>query len=162
MLTRNCALMLIGLTALLLGTLVYLTDRPPGETALPDNLNLYGLVPTLFGAVGRHLPAFAHVFGFSLLTVALIDGGRHAAIAVCVGWFLVNSAFELGQHAVIAPSLSQVIPAWFENIPILARARGYFLYGTFDSLDVLAIGLGALAAYLVLQRIPLRRANHES
>lgn len=161
MVTTNRALMLIGLTALLLGTLVYLIDRPPGETALPDSLNLYGHVPTLFGAVGQNLPAFAHVFAFSLATAALLGNGRYVALGASATWFIVNLAFELGQHPAIAPGLVQLIPARFENIPILARTQGYFLYGTFDLLDLLFIALGALAAYLVMQRIPLRRICHE-
>jgi hypothetical protein len=93
--------------------------------------------------------------------MALLGGGRRAAIVVCSGWFFVNVAFELGQHPAIAPWLSRLIPSWFEHIPILARAKGYFLYGTFDLSDIVFIALGALAAYLLTQRMPLRKRSHE-
>lgn len=160
MVTTNRVLVLIGLTALLFGTLVYLTDRPPDATALPYSLNLYGLAPTLFGVVGQNLPAFAHVFAFSLLTAALLGNSRYVPLGASATWFFVNSVFEIGQHPAIAPWLSRLIPSWFENIPILARANGYFLYGTFDLLDLLFITLGALSAYLVLQQVRSRKAHH--
>lgn len=143
----------LALAILGLGTLVYLIDRPPGLTALPESITLFQPTVRFFGPVGRSFPAFAHVFAFSLLTMALIGGGRGRAIGACTGWFLVDTAFELGQHPTIAPKLTQLIPSWFEAIPILSRTNHFFLYGTFDPLDLFSIALGALAAYAVLQRM---------
>jgi len=160
MVTTNRVLLLIGVTALAFGTLVYLTDRPPGVTALPDSLNLYGLTPTLFGSAGQNLPGFAHVFAFSLLTAALLGTGRYVALGASGTWFFIDFVFEIGQHPTIASWLSRLIPTWFDNIPILGRTKGYFLYGTFDLLDLIFIALGALAAYLVLQRMRSREVKH--
>ena len=56
----------------------------------------------MFGIVGHSLPTFAHVFAFSLLTAALLTGERKTAITVCLGWFVVEAAFEVGQHPAIA------------------------------------------------------------
>jgi hypothetical protein len=151
----------LALLALGLGTLVYMLDRPPGTTALPESITLFQPTVKFFGALGQSLPAFAHVFAFSLLTVAFIGGGRRSAIAACSGWLLVDAAFELGQHPTIAPKLAHLTPTWFEVIPILNRTDGFFRYGTFDPLDLLFIALGALAAYIVAQRTQVRRAGHE-
>jgi hypothetical protein len=145
----------LALAALGLGALVYLIDRPPGVTALPESMTLFQPTVRLFGALGQSLPAFAHVFAFSLLTIALVGGGRGRAIGACVGWFLVDAAFELGQHPTIAPKLAHLIPSWFATIPILNRTDHFFRYGTFDPLDLLFIALGALAAYVVVQRMRL-------
>lgn len=151
----------IGLVALGLGILVYVIDRPPGLTALPESLTLFQPTVRFFGAVGQSLPAFAHVFGFSLLTMALLGRGPGAAIAVCGGWALVNAAFELGQHPTIADELTRLIPSWFERLPILDRTQSFFSYGTFDSLDLLSIAIGALAAYVVKELTGVRRTSHD-
>jgi len=150
-----------GAAALGVGALVYVVDRPEGATALPQNLAFFQPTVRLFGVLGQSLPSFVHVFAFSVLTTALLGASRRAAIAACAGWVLVNAAFEFGQYPAIAACLSQLTPAWFENIPILARAKGYFLYGTFDPMDLLFIALGALAAYLLMKRMQLWRTSHE-
>ena len=115
----------------------------------------------MFGVVGHSLPTFAHVFAFCLLTAALLAVGTEAAITVCLGWFLVDVAFELGQHSALAPALSTLIPPWFAHLLILNQTDSYFLDGTFDPLDLLAIALGALAAYVVIQRTARWRMSHE-
>lgn len=152
--------LLLGVAALALGTLVYVIDRPPGETALPDRINVYGTLPALFGTIGQSLPAFTHVFAFSLLTAACLGDGRYVAVGACAIWLLVDAAFELGQHPSLAPYLALFVPGWFDQIPILGRAASYFLNGTFDPWDLAAIFAGALAAYATLTLITQRNAYH--
>ena len=161
MTTTNKAQMLIGLVALTLGTMVYLVDRPAEQSFIPSAISLFDLTPAVFGIVGHSLPTFAHVFAFSLLTAALLTGERKTAITVCLGWFVVEAAFEVGQHPLIAQWLSKVIPPWFAYPPFLDKVDGYFLHGTFDPLDMFAIALGALAAYLVIQNTARWRVSHE-
>jgi len=150
-----------GVAVLGVGVLVYVVDRPAGATALPENLTFFQPTIRFFGVLGQSLPSFVHVFAFSVLTTALLGASRRVAIAACAGWALVNAAFEFGQHPLIAARLSQLTPSWFGNIPILARTQGYFLYGTFDPLDLLFIALGALSAYLLMKRMQLWRVSHE-
>jgi len=152
--------LLLGVAALALGTLVYVIDRPPGETALPDSINLYGTLPALFGAIGQSFPAFAHIFAFSLLTAACLGNGRYVAVGACATWLLVDMAFELGQHPSLAPYVAAAVPEWFQEIPILGRAAGFFLNGTFDPWDLAAIFAGALVAYATLSLISQRSAYH--
>ncbi len=157
----NRAQLLIGLAALLLGTMVYVLDRPADQAFVPSAISLFASTPSVFGVVGRSLPAFAHVFAFSLLTAALLADAKKTAVIVCLGWFLVDAAFELGQRAPIAQWLSKLIPPWFAHLPILDKTGRYFLHGTFDPSDIFAIALGAFAAYLVIQNTR-RRERHDA
>ncbi len=155
----NKAQIVIGLAVLLLGTMVYVVDRPWEQTIfVPGDLSLFPLTPSVFGVTGHSLPTFAHVFAFSLLTIALVGGAKRAAITVCLGWCLVEAAFELGQHLALA--LATAMPPWFAGLPMLNKSASYFLHGTFDPLDILAIALGALAAYFVIQRTTRGRVSH--
>ncbi len=157
----NKAQLLIGLVALALGTMVYLVDRPAEQSFVPSAISLFDLAPRVFGIVGHSLPTFAHVFAFILLTAALLTGERKTAITVCLGWFVVEAAFELGQHPALALALATATPPWFAGLPILNKTDSYFLHGTFDPLDIVAIALGALTAYLVIQNTARRRVSHE-
>ena len=47
------------------------------------------------------------------------------------------------------------MPAWLGSVPVLNVTTSYFTQGTYDPLDVLSIGVGAVAAYL-LARMGLR------
>ncbi len=158
----NKAQIVIGLAVLLLGTAVYFLDRPWEQTIfVPGDLSLFSLTSSVFGVIGHSLPTFAHVFAFSLLTIALVGGAKRAAITVCLGWFLVDAAFELGQHPQVASGLSSLIPQWFEHLPVLDRTSGYFVYGTFDPLDLVSAALATLAAYLVIRRTQRPGGSHE-
>jgi len=44
----------------------------------------------------------------------------------------------------------KIIPEWFAGIPFLENTENYFLYGTFDFIDLAAITFGAVMAYFVL------------
>ncbi len=91
----NKAQIVIGLTALLLGTMVYVVDRPWEQTIfVPGDLSLFPLTPSVFGVIGHSLPTFVHVLAFCLFTAALLAGGKKTAIVVCLSWFLVAAAFE--------------------------------------------------------------------
>ena len=64
------ALVSVALSALLVGLLPYLTDRPAGSAWLiPTIAWLQGM--NSFGGAGLWLPSFAHPFAFSLLTAML-------------------------------------------------------------------------------------------
>ncbi len=154
------AQLVLGLAVLLLGTLVYLVDRPPEQAFLPSAFSLFDVTSCVFGRLGGSLPTFAHVFAFSLLTEPLLGGGKRTAIATCLGWTAMEAAFELGQHPALAPGLVKLVPSWFEQIPVLEKTGRYFLRGTFDAGDMLSIALGGLAAYVVIRRTQRREVRH--
>lgn len=143
---------LIGVAALLLGTLVYLIDRPPEQTYFvylsPINLSLYKKLPNFFGAIGHSLPTFIHVFAFILITAGLTSCKKGGCILICLGWFFADIAFETGQK--FSSWSANLVPAWFESIPFLENTKNYFTHGTFDFYDIFSIALGALAGYFVL------------
>jgi hypothetical protein len=69
-------------------------------------------------------------------------------LIICPSWFLVDSAFELGQK--FNDLALKIIPDWFTGIPFLENTENYFLKGTFDYIDLAAIALGTLIAYFAL------------
>ena len=157
--TINTVQILIGLAGLLVGALVYLVDRPPDQTyfvfASPIKLSLRQILPNLFGLIGNFLPDFIHVFSFILITAGITSFGKKGYVSICLGWLIIDCAFELGQKYSTIPL--KIIPDWFDSIPFLENAKNYFLKGTFDIVDVTAISLGALAAYYILLKTMKRR-----
>lgn len=144
--------MLFGLIALFIGTAVYVLDRSPSESFVPAALSYFALTPTVFGTFGHSLPTFTHVFAFALLTAVLLNGVRGAAVSACLAWGVLEAVFEVGQHARVAAWLVERLPQGADSNPLLAKTVDYFRYGTFDPGDLLAIVLGALAAYVVIQQ----------
>jgi len=148
----NIRQILIGVTVLLVGTLVYLVDRPLDQTyfvySSPFNISLFKTPPNLFGFIGNSLPSFIHVFSFILITAGFLSYHKRGCIIICASWFLVDCAFELGQK--FNSLLLKIIPDLFAGIPFLENTENYFLYGTFDYFDLTAITMGTVIAYLVL------------
>ena len=150
---------LIGLAALLIGALVYVVDRAPDETyfvyATGVNISLHNILPNVFGPIGHSLPAFIHVFAFALVTAGVISCGKRGWLIICLSWFLIDSAFEFGQK--YSAATAKYIPDTFADIPILENTKAFFLRGTFDVHDFVAIAMGAITAYAVLSATKKRR-----
>ncbi len=143
---------LIGIAALLLGSLVYLIDRPPNQTYfvadLGVDINFYNILPNLFGLIGKSLPSLIHTFSFILITAGLLSSRKKDYLIICLCWLLVDSAFELGQK--FNSFISNIIPNWFAGVPFLENTENYFIMGTFDFFDLTSIGIGAVLAYFIL------------
>ena len=148
----NIRQLLIGITVLILGTSVYLTDRPPDQTYFVYksfiNISLHNTLPNLFGFIGNSLPSFVHVFCFILITASLLKCQKRGCTIICASWFLADFIFELGQK--FKTFSSSMVPDWFSRIPFLENSKNYFLSGTFDYNDLTAIAIGTILAYLVL------------
>ena len=150
----------VAVLTLALGTLVYVLDRPAGSVPFFSAIHIAEGWPAVFGRIGDSLPTFVHAFAFSLLTAAWLGGGRRFALAACLTWFGVDSAFEAGQHPRFAQGLAERVPGWFDAVPILDRADRYFLRGTFDVTDLVSIALGAAAAYLLIRCTAPKEESH--
>jgi hypothetical protein len=150
---------LIGTAGLLIGTLVYLVDRPPDQIYFiyksSIDISLYNTLPNIFGTIGNSLPAFIHVFSFILITAGMIPCQKRGYLIICISWFIVDIAFELGQK--YQPLTIEIIPDWFERILFLENTRNYFLRGTFDFTDLAVTAFGTVIAYLVLLATMERR-----
>ena len=142
----------IGALTLFLGSFVYLIDRPPEQTYFVKvgqiTISLYNTLPNLFGPLGNNLPTYVHVFSFIFITAGLMTYRKRGYLILCLGWFLVDAAFELGQK--FKDWSAGIIPDWLIGIPFLESSKGYFLHGTFDVLDLAAISLGTITAYFLL------------
>lgn len=143
----------MGLAALCLGALVYLTLRQPDQIYFT---RFFGIHTPLFeiqsrplNAIARSLPAFIHVFSFILITASFFRPGKKSYLAICAGWLLIDCLFELGQK--YKAQAARPILDVFDGIPFLETTRNYFLLGTFDMFDLLAFVLGTVAAYVVLK-----------
>lgn len=148
----NRVQILIGVVWLLIGSVVYLIDRPPNQTYFVYSsrvkISLYETLPNVFGAIGNSLPDFLHVFSFILITAGLVSCQKRGYVIICLSWFSFDLSFELGQKYNELPL--KIIPNWFKGIPFLENTENYFSRGTFDILDVTAIALGTVIAYFVL------------
>ncbi len=148
----NIRQILIGLSILLLGTLVYVVDRPPDQTYFVYksfvNISLHNTLPNLFGFIGNSLPSFIHAFSFILITAGLLHCQKRGCLIICACWFFTDAIFELGQK--FKALSSTMVPDWFSGILFLENSKNYFLLGTFDFSDLTAIIFGTLSAYFVL------------
>ena len=157
----NIPQILIGLSVLLLGTLVYVVDRPPIQTYFVYksfvNISLHNTLPNLFGFIGNSLPSFVHVFSFILITGGLLHCQKRGCIFICSCWFFTDLLFELGQK--IKALSSAMVPDWFSEIPFLENSKNYFLSGTFDFNDLTAIVFGTILAYFALSITIKRRES---
>ena len=142
----------MGLSALCLGAMVYVTLRSPDQIYFTRYFNIlepfFEIRSPALKTVGGRLPAFLHVLSFSLITASFFRYSKPVYALSCAGWFLVNCLFELGQK--YKAQAVKMTFDWFEKIPFLESTRNYFLRGTFDWLDIMAFVLGAVAAFLIL------------
>jgi hypothetical protein len=149
---------LIGISALVIGVVLYLLDRPSGQTYfVPESMSLFEETPKLFGKVGDHLPTFLHVFGFCLISCGILTQSRWIALGICSFWLFLDGLFEIGQHPAVANVIVEYIPGWFNNAAILENTRDYFLSGRFDPVDLFSILLGGMLAYMVFLATPKTR-----
>ena len=148
----NTVQIIIGVVGLIIGSLVYLTDRSPEEIYFINRLkiptDIFQKAPNLFDFVGNSLPDLLHVFSFILITAGLLSYKRKWYIIICLGWFSLDIAFELGQKFKSWPV--NVIPDWFQGVPFLENSKNYFQRGAFDIFDIVAIAVGTVMAYFVL------------
>lgn len=139
-----------GLT-LLAGAAVYLTDLRPGPVYfIPHGLPKIALGGSIPAVLHGCLPAFAHVFAFTLITAGVLTVSRKGGLIVALAWCVADIAFEVGQHPAIAPRITRYLPGWFSGIPFLENTRCYFSTGSFAAGDVISILLGALVAYSII------------
>lgn len=153
----------LAVVALLIGVFVYLLDRRP-ENVYFIPLWLANAVKgdPFLGVLGNYLPTFVHVYAFTLLTMAIVfppEQYRRYLLPVCMFWFTADSLFEIAQLDAIGRFIATHTPAWFDGIPFLENTANYFLASTFDVVDLISIGIGALAAYYTVAIIDNQYAD---
>jgi hypothetical protein len=148
----------VGMAALFFGSAVYII-RSPRAYFVPKYFSYHRLPEDIVNVVkiiGGNLPDFIHPFAFILITAGLISlDNRKTQFFICLGWFLIESFFELGQY--FKETYLRLIPSWFDNLPVLDNTKSFFLNGTFDGLDILSIFAGTITAFFILLITSKRR-----
>ena len=139
----------LACAALLLGLAVYLTDREPGHALLIPSFATLRTGP-LFGAAAGWLPSFVHVLALGLLSAAVWPSRGRVPYAACALWWLVDVAFEVGQHPRLAGAVADALQRALGDGPAASGLAGYFTRGRFDPADIVAATAGALVAAAVL------------
>jgi len=149
----NRAQIAIGAASLATGILVYLAVRPAGSVwFLPPTWHLDIALPNIVRHSTGQVPTFTHVLAFSLFSSGVVASRRREGAIICMGWFLLESAFEIGQRHNVSVWLVPWLPSWFDHVWLLANARTFFAWGTFDPLDLAAAAAGAAMAYFIISR----------
>ena len=155
---RNMLAIAIG--ALSAGVVFYALGRRHDHVyLLRDWLPRDNLSIGFFGGIGDSLPTFIHVYAFILLTAVVAAPPVNKIVHVCAAWFAFDGLLEVAQIHSIARWISAHTPDWFSGIPFLENTADYFLFGTFDVLDLLSIAAGTLAAYITVYGVHGRLAN---
>lgn len=142
----NSKQLALGLLFLLAGTLEYLVSRPTSTTLFLNKLeplsSFFHSLPHLYGELGIYAPDFFHTLAFSLMAMAYLGSGI-ARASICVGWILLDCMFELGQ--MYGVQLVDYLGEWME----IDTIKNYFVNGTFDICDLIAIILGGMSALVL-------------
>jgi len=127
--------------------------RPPASTYFvagflqPLNTTLH---PEFWFA--DQLPSFLHTYAFILLTYAVLGITSQKALLASISfWLVIELLFEVGQMPSVAVILVSLTPEWFSDFSMLELIDGFFLNGTYDVFDVLAILLAAIASWLTIR-----------
>lgn len=157
----------VAVCALLLGILIYGLFRDP------EQLLLAGLLPTLTDslpgsspgkspAVFYSLPSFLHIYAFILLSCVVVAASINSVRLICLFWLVTELLFEIGQHDAVATFLITQLPEPSTQPGWLQALVGYFVNGRFDTMDILALILGAASAYVSILTTRRWREKHLS
>lgn len=144
--TQKLALPASALVALLVGTSVYLFDRDWATVLFLEPVAaMQGNQTNLFGLLGNVLPAFCHAYAFSLLLILALGQTRRTRIIGALAWFAVAAGLEVLQSEPMSVLLTGLAAP--NNDPaLLGSIYNYTVNGHFDPGDLLAAGLGCMAA----------------
>lgn len=146
----------VGVCALALGLLVYLTARPPGHAALiPPGWRLGGGAG--FGAAAGWLPSLLHPFGFTLLLAATLVPRCQDTLWAGGLWWAVDSTAECLQH----PAFATPVAAWLDQVGAPALLAAFLRQGRFDPADLAATTAGVAAAVWLLWTLHPPERPHE-
>jgi hypothetical protein len=141
----------VGLLLILVGSLVYVTARPPAS--VPRLLSAPSIFFETLPAPSYFvysLPTLAHTAAFILFTTAVLNCRLQCAAVVCAVWLLVEVLFEIGQHPALSTPFAALVPNWLERVPGFHDTRNYFVRGRYDPLDLSAAALGAVLAFSII------------
>ncbi len=140
---RSFVIFGIGVGALLFGLAIYMFARGSGTSALTvylERIGMHYLSPSIQAFLPGWLPCFLHVFGFSLITNALLttDNGFSE-----VWWVTINLILEIAQWDALHL-------AWIRVNDLLGIHfdASWIMRGTFSFTDLVGIFAGGISAYI--------------
>lgn len=139
----QATLLILATVSLALGLSVYVFAREVDSTRfLPAALHFGSSWLEQLRTFAANLPSFFHVYAFILFSAAIVHPGTQNLVVICITWFAIEIAFELFQTPqLIKPgSLRNVLGA-----------------GVYDPMDIFALILGMITAYLSVTIITRRR-----
>ena len=148
----NLLQLILGLGALMIGVMEYALSRPADSTCLGASIKVIGgdlrYKMEVFGIFGGVVPEFVHPLAFALITMALFpETSRRIRVMICLFWLTVDLLFEVGQY--FGQQISQFLPTILPHTRVSGLLIDYFLRGTYDHLDILAICLGIISAFVI-------------
>lgn len=153
----------IACVSLCTGYVVYFLGRPgPVIVAIPDHFDQWISVQPLVAEFSGQLPSFLHTYAFIMLIYLVLGTSSKLNLYLSISlWAMVETLFELGQHDSFNEAIINNLPGWFERTPVLDISDNFFLYGTFDPLDLLAIAIASVCAWLTVQLRQKKEAHHD-
>jgi hypothetical protein len=142
-------LVISAVSALLLGSAVYLLDRDWADTMLLEPFLAYQVPKSaVFGALGGFLPALLHAYAIPVLIIVAMRPWPWTRPWICLLWFTIASTLEWLQTDT-GKALFFASDRRSDDIPLLGYLNSYAVHGQFDYVDLLATGVGCLTALAV-------------
>ena len=115
----------------------------------------------MFGAFGGFLPSLLHAYAFCVLLMVALWPWPRTRPWVCLLWFALAAFFEWLQSG---PGSAWIIAheSLFGALPLMSYVRTYSVHGQFDYVDLVASGVGCLAALAVTKSIAPQRHRSQS
>jgi hypothetical protein len=160
--TTEQRLILSAVVALLPGTAVYLLDRDWNRaTFLEPFVDYQWSRSAVFGAFGGILPSLLHAYAFCVLLMVALWPWPGTRLWVCLLWFAISAFFEWLQSGAGSAWLTANESLLGAN-PLMSYVRAYSVHGQFDYIDLVASGMGCLAALAVTKSVAPQRHGSQS
>ena len=141
--------LLLAFLVLSLGLLIYLFDRPTNTIIFLQWLPFHINSDFSFGTLGDSLPSFAHTYAFIVISSVFISMRIRSIV---IAWLLLEIFFEIIQLDVVSIYLTNTAIFNHTDSALINAIKMYCINGTFDWLDIIAICMGTLLAYITIQK----------
>lgn len=150
-LNGSLAIFILGFGSLILGLAIYMFARDCDTCPIVmflDRNGAHHLSKEAHAWLPGWLPSFFHVFGFSLITNALLTADDDFVGFSVIFWAVINFIFEFAQW-------DDVNLAWMQFNDLIGTNFGPYwpIHGTFSVADLLGIVAGGVAAYMTIRTL---------
>jgi hypothetical protein len=148
-------ILMIGMLWLFAGLTIYVLAGQPWSSWLRPGEYRF---PVALDPFTGPFPTFAHTVALSLLSVWFFRCSRDSALVVCVGWWLVEAAFEFGKLSEVSSRILPLLPEGIRHAWLVDATAEWLARGSYQIESLAAAALGSGFAYLtVLNSIPEKK-----